>query len=108
DTGERRLVGGNAVLHRGRVPFTERPGPGQCVYDDPAQRGHVRGRPGPLGTNTLRGHVSGCADEVFLAVTSVLPQGAGDPEVDDLGSLGGEHDVARLEVTMHQPAGVQT
>ncbi len=94
------------VQHGGRVAVAERHAAGGGEAQHAAEREDVAGRadrlaPGLLGRHVGRGAEGGAGGRQRRAV-----QRAGDTEVDDPGPVGGQQHVGRLQVPVHQGAGV--
>jgi hypothetical protein len=65
---------------------------------------HVRGRLDAVVGEPFRGHVGGGAEQLTARLGRATdPGGGGDAEVDDLGAAGGDDDVGRFDVAVHQP-----
>ncbi len=90
-------------------PVPERQLPRGRVHQDAAEREDVRPRAGLLAEDLLGRHEPGRADDHPGAGQQRLDgdlERAGDAEVDDAGAVDGEQHVGRLQVTVHDPGGV--
>ena len=106
--GRHRLLGDHLPLRlRGRLSPERRP-PGEHLVEDGAERVDVRGGPdrSRLADHLLGGHVAGRAHPSTAQgqgrLSVEVPR---QPEIGDLGrAVGGEQDVGRLQIAVHDPA----
>ncbi len=107
DSGEVRFGVADAVHEVGVGAAAEGAVAGGRVGEDAGEGEHVaRGCVFQSG-GLLGGHEGGRAGGGAGAGEAVVAEGAGDTEVDDLGTLGGDHDVGGLEVAVDDVRGVQ-
>ncbi len=99
-------------VHHGMLvarPVPERQLARGRVHQDAAEREDVRPRAGLLAEDLLGRHEPGRADDHPGAGQQRLDgdlERAGDAEVDDAGAVDGEQHVGRLQVSVHDPGGV--
>lgn len=90
----------DAVDQRGRGTGPERSFAGGGEREHRSQAEYVTGRPDHLPFRLLRGHEAGRAHHQAGVGQRGRLCGAGDPEVDDPGSVGGQQHVGGFQVTV--------
>lgn len=102
-----RFVVHHLVRHDVRAVRVEGPAPGGRVHQYRAHREHIGGRSHLARTLELLGrHERRCTDQLARLRTQITVRGTGDTEVDDLGPVGRQQHIARLEIAVHHAGAV--